>query len=483
MHQKDFGQSTVLSAPALKNITVLGGAKSAADLVYDCVQAGKKVTWIVRKTGTGPGFFVSAESRISSRTLYEISTARIMSTLSPSLFNAESWWNRFLQRTRMGRRQSTKFHDALNKAVTGPANFDGRGPEAKGNGFQRLKPHTPVIWQNQGAGLINRPHFWDTIARNVQVYHEDIQELSKGLVRLKTGENIHCDAILCGTGWIPSLGFFDKDLLTELGIPQPIETYPPDKAKMWEALEKDADQEVLHRFPILANPPEHYRTPVTDTPYRLYHGIAPLCDDSIAFVGHVLVANYFRLAEVQAIWATAYLDGKVRLPPLEQRRKVVALFVAWCRRRYLSNGDRGHWMGADQTGYTDTLFHELGLSSHRRFWLWDAFVPSSKRDLHRVRAEYIDKFGRDIDLRCSTGGNQVVGHHCQIPNSSQRSHQTGPPSKLHQAAGFTRSVSTSASISRRSNSCTSQLCSNSIRSSKPTSNWLWFRKILPRVGR
>ncbi|KAI4267707.1 MAG: hypothetical protein L6R38_008133 [Xanthoria sp. 2 TBL-2021] len=397
IHQKDFGQSTVVSTPDLETITVLGGAKSAADLVYDCVQAGKKVTWIIRKTGTGPGFFVSADSKISPRTIYALGTIRFMTTLSPSFFNADSWWNRFLQRTRVGRKQLTKFWDATNKTVAEAPKFDDRGPEARKNGFQNLKPITPVFWQNQGAGLINRPKFWDTIARNVQIRYEDIEELQKGNIRLRDGEDIRCDAILCGTGWTPSLNFFDQDLLADLGIPQSVETYPADKAKMWEGLDKDADREVLNQFPILADPPEHYHTPMTETPYRLYNGISPLRDHSIAFVGHVLVANYFRVAECQAIWATAYLDGKVKLPPLEQRQKNVALFVAWCRRRYLSNGNRGHWMSADQTGYTDRLFHELGLSSHRRFWLWDSFVPSSKKDLHRVRAEYIDKFGREID--------------------------------------------------------------------------------------
>ncbi|KAL8689708.1 MAG: hypothetical protein Q9224_004582, partial [Gallowayella concinna] len=226
IHQKDFGQSTVLSSPDLNNVTVLGGAKSAADLVYDCVKAGKKVTWIIRKTGTGPGFLVSADSRISPQTIYALSTARVVSTLSPSLFNADSWWNRFIQRTRMGRKQSTKYWDAVDKAVAEVPNFDDRGTDVRKNGFQNLKPLTAVFWQNQTGGLINRPSFWDTIAQNVQVYREDIQELQKGTIRLTNGEDVRSDAILCGTGWIPSLGFFDQELLAELGIPQPLDQYP-----------------------------------------------------------------------------------------------------------------------------------------------------------------------------------------------------------------------------------------------------------------
>ncbi|KAL8684428.1 MAG: hypothetical protein Q9224_006355, partial [Gallowayella concinna] len=336
---------------------------------------------------------------------------------------------------------------------------------------------------NQTGGLINRPSFWDTIAQKVQVYREDIQELQKGTIRLKNGEDVRSDAILCGTGWIPSLGFFDQELLAELGIPQPLDKYPKVQAEMWEDLEKTADGEVLDRFPILANPPEHYRKPVTYTPYRLYKSIAPLRDDSIAFVGHVLIANYCRVAECQAIWATAYLDGKIRLPPLEQRRKDVALFIAWCRRRYLSNGDRGHWMSADQTGYTDDLFHQLGLSSHRKYWLWDAFVPSTKKDLHRVRAEYINKFGKDSDVLSIEGqevnGNKHGGNVHVGRDLSDRFAKT----QHSQTQGSIRSMPTGSDISTHSLSSASRLHSSSTRGAQSTQTWFSLRRLFGKIRR
>ncbi|KAL8748809.1 MAG: hypothetical protein Q9184_007077 [Pyrenodesmia sp. 2 TL-2023] len=326
IHQKDFGKSEVLSSSTLKHITVLGAAKSAADLVYDCVEAGKAVTWIIRRAGTGPGVFVLSPSRKSASAAYSIGTLRILATLTPSLLNGDSWCNRLLQRSWIGRKVLTNTWKKLDKDIVAEGRFDNRGDEAKKNGFPKLKPHTPFIWQNQGAGLINRPAFWDTVAKNVQIYHEDIETLDTGVIRLKDGEEIPADAILCGTGWIPSLGFFDNDQLAKLGLPQPIGSYSPEQAEMWKQLEEEADRTVLDRFPILAKPPDHYREPITTTPYRLYNNIAPLLDRSVAVVGHVLIANYFHLSECQAIWATAYLDGKVNMPPLEERKKDVALF-------------------------------------------------------------------------------------------------------------------------------------------------------------
>jgi len=110
----------------------------------------------------------------------------------------------------------------------------------------------------------------------------------------------------------------------------------------------------------------------------------------------MLVANYFRTSEVQAVWATAYLDGKLKLPGLEEREREVALFVAWCRRRYLSNGEKGNHMTFEMMGYTDKLLAELGLRSHHRGWFWDYFGPGTMSDLRGVGEEYVRKYGRDV---------------------------------------------------------------------------------------
>lgn len=58
------------------------------------------------------------------------------------------------------------------------------------------------------------------------------------------------------------------------------------------------------------------------TLYRLYKNFAPLSDSidrSIVVVGHVDVGIYFSTAECQAMWATAYLDNKLKVPSLEER--------------------------------------------------------------------------------------------------------------------------------------------------------------------
>jgi hypothetical protein len=125
--------------------------------------------------------------------------------------------------------------------------------------------------------------------------------------------------------------------------------------------------------------------------------MVPVADDSIVFTGHVLVGNYFLGTEVQAIWATAYLDKRLALPTLEARRAEIASFVAWDRRRYLGNGEKGNCMTFELTGYMDRLLREVGLRSHLNGWFTDLFSPCRSSNFGGLRDEYVGLYGRDED--------------------------------------------------------------------------------------
>jgi hypothetical protein len=224
--------------------------------------------------------------------------------------------------------------------------------------------------------------------------------LKEHLVCLKSGEELPTDALLLGTGFVPSLNFFDHSLLKQLDLPYTPGDEPTASAHKWALLEKAADQQVIEKYPLLANPPaDIFRKPTPTTPYRLYKGMAPISDASdrsIAILGHLLVPNYFRVGEIQAIWATAYLDGQLKLPPVEEMEKEVALFTAWCRRRYLSNGEKGNHVLFEVAFYNDRLLEQVGLKSHRRGWFWDYFGPGTMVDLRGLGKEYLERYGRDV---------------------------------------------------------------------------------------
>jgi hypothetical protein len=61
-------------------------------------------------------------------------------------------------------------------------------------------------------------------------------------------------------------------------------------------------------------------------------------DNLIAFVGAIGSAQSYNVAEVQSLWAAAYLRKKMALPSEEDVKEEVALSRTWIRRRYLGDG-------------------------------------------------------------------------------------------------------------------------------------------------
>ena len=203
------------------------------------------------------------------------------------------------------------------------------------------------------------------------------------------------DLLLCGTGWNQaSFDFFEPDHLVQLGLPHSYKDEPSKESDFWTHLEKQAESEIVEKFPILANPPQEYpQKDFQTTPYRLYNGIASLNDDSIAFIGYFLYTNYFKGVECQAIWATAFLDKKITLPPLKDSQIEIARMIAWNKRRYLSNGQRGNFVAFESDFYLDKLLREVGLSSHLKGWFKNYFVPGTAQDLAGLKDEYLAKYG------------------------------------------------------------------------------------------
>lgn len=144
LHQKEFGQATgtILASDSYKMVTILGGGKSAADMVYDSVKAGKKVSWIIRKTGEGPAVFAGAAGPIAAgmglyRNGPEIGAARMLSALSPSCFAPISWWTKLIHGSKYGPSIVAKFWSSVDQSCSDLAKFQDR--EGALPGFENMK--------------------------------------------------------------------------------------------------------------------------------------------------------------------------------------------------------------------------------------------------------------------------------------------------------------------------------------------------------
>jgi dimethylaniline monooxygenase (N-oxide forming) len=208
----------------------------------------------------------------------------------------------------------------------------------------------------------------------------------------EAGTHFPCDAILCGTGFERNLDLFTVEQRQHLGLPYEKSLEDVDTAKKWDNLVASGDRDILSRFLILQDPPKHTHLAESRTPFRLYRGMAPLTDPSILFLNHVTFVNKTFGAEVQAMWAVAYFDGNVDIPSLAERERDVATWIAWCKRRYLSNGELGINLLFDAVPYADLIMNDMGVTKHKgKGWLGDFFSPFLPADLGRAWGEYLDK--------------------------------------------------------------------------------------------
>ena len=95
MHSKDVGtKHELLTAGNVERVTVVGGNKSAVDVVNLCALAGKEVDWVIRKDGYGPGNLF--EARSNGFHAGAIKAMRATATISPNILVTSGFWYRFL---------------------------------------------------------------------------------------------------------------------------------------------------------------------------------------------------------------------------------------------------------------------------------------------------------------------------------------------------------------------------------------------------
>lgn len=370
IHSKDFGrQSSTVLEPKTR-VVVVGGGKSAGDVVYACVKSGlKDVNWVIRKSGNGPAAYLPADAPVrkyrNSNTAFHTS---FMSTVTGCIYSPQSWWTWFLYLTSVGRAFLSLLWMVVQSDVYGRAKYNRKDATAKENGFANLTPDGPLFWQISSSGINQRPDFYDIIASKAKVYRQDIDQLSATEMALHDGTAIKADVIVYATGWHETTPYIGAQTSASLGLATTISALPvstsgkDDDMDRWSLLEKEADAQVLQRFPNLAKQPLYYKKAAATTPFRLYRSMFPTASSTptIAFLGRTNFANHTYNAEVQALYATAVFDGHVKLPNPGQMRDQVALVNAWMKRRYPAKGQRGSFFFFDAVPYTDQLLEDLG---------------------------------------------------------------------------------------------------------------------------
>lgn len=141
LHHRDFGlhSEAILAASSVyKHITVLGGGKSAADMIYAALRAGKDVNWIVRKSGEGPGIFMNPAATGRYKNNAEAGATQKATTLNPSGFRPMAEWAKQLHQSDLER------EDLESKLFTSDHSYkawaDYKGRKGALPGFSGLEP-------------------------------------------------------------------------------------------------------------------------------------------------------------------------------------------------------------------------------------------------------------------------------------------------------------------------------------------------------
>ena len=141
LHHRDFGvqsQSILATSSAYKNITVLGGGKSAADMVYGSITAGKHVNWIIRRTGEGPAIFMNPAATGRYKHNAEAGVTQKATSLNPSGFCPMPEWAQALHQSVPEREDLDSRLFAADSRYKAWANY--RGREGALPGFHELEP-------------------------------------------------------------------------------------------------------------------------------------------------------------------------------------------------------------------------------------------------------------------------------------------------------------------------------------------------------
>ena len=141
LHHRDFGvhsKKILAGSSPCKNITVLGGGKSAADMVYASIKAEKNVNWIIRRSGEGPGIFMNPATSGRYKNNAEAGATQKATLLNPSGFHLMPEWAQKLHKSVSERESLNSKLFAADRRYKAWAKY--REREGALPGFRELEP-------------------------------------------------------------------------------------------------------------------------------------------------------------------------------------------------------------------------------------------------------------------------------------------------------------------------------------------------------
>ena len=397
-HAKDLAKRAHELSCA-SDVVVIGGSKSSYDVInLCCTKSPAQCHWIIRDSGHGPSWLSPIYVTPFKLQLDKLTTTRLLTWFNPciwSLAAGYTWPQQFLQQTRLGRLISNAFWKIMNDDVVALTGYD------KHTETQKLKPKHAAYWAAGSLAIQNYAEDPLEFVRNgrAKVLRSDIMRIGEHNVELTNGTTIPADAIVCCTGWDwkPSM----EIKATELGTSITADHIAQEEQRICESL------------PLLRQRPKQNILVNAVSPddgmylYRFMLPVAPkmLQARNLALLGHSLTISTFLVGQLQALWITAFLDGKldsltsVNEKSMNAVSSSTASMAAYMRLRHPPEtggfGDRFGDMAFESLPYIDLLLRDLGMEWTRKkgwfAWLREVFEPYHQSDYIGLVQEWLQK--------------------------------------------------------------------------------------------
>ena len=320
--------------------------------------------------------------------LEKLLSVRWMTWFSPCPFGGVDGWQwvrNFLHGSAIGRFIVDKFWGGLGGEVIEKNGY------ATHSELKKLQPWNSAFWIGSGLSIHNYDQdlFQMVKQGKINLQLADVERLTKKTVHLTDGTELSTDVLVCATGWQkePSIRFVNFGT-AEIGLPYTL----TEQAN----LSTDTDDEILKLYPRLRDQPPLHIKPKPN-PFRLYRFIVPparINDRNIAFAGMVSSVSTASAANAQALWISAFLDGRLEKIASTQQEvtKEVMLHTQWGKWRYpCGYGANLPDFVFDALPYIDLLLKDLGLKVNRKNgWFTDITEPYSPRDFVGLVDEWVE---------------------------------------------------------------------------------------------
>ncbi|KAJ6439296.1 hypothetical protein O9K51_07181 [Purpureocillium lavendulum] len=309
-----------------RDVLVLGGNKSAWDTCFFAANCGAHVHMVIRPGGGGPSWVWPLFVTPFKISVQRLATTRVFTWFDPCIWSEKagpiSWIRYALHKTWLGRKLVSAFWKAFGNFARRAHRYD-EHPETS-----KLKPWVSPFWMGNSLSIHNYTSSWFKLVRQGQiaVHIADVDCLSEGTVHLSNGDDIQVDAFVCCTGWKtrPSIRFLPQTVDSMLVMDE-------DTCETQSLVEK-ARAQIFANIPAMTEPlrrtlPQGSKLPAFDTrmsdsadkhghAYRLYRFMVPpnerlLEQRNIAFMGFHLALNATMIAQLQALWITAFFTDEI----------------------------------------------------------------------------------------------------------------------------------------------------------------------------